>query len=1133
LLNLAVGFLCILYFLVDAKQLAPIFIEVNARTIDESYKTKIYRRSPRNIIYEVMHHDILISEKWFQSIILAIPRNNASRVESVAVEIGSRKYRYTAAELHRDWTPVPFDQIGGLIDREEFTGVDEGYLFLESPPGLSLEKTRLPSATMQKIINWPGDSIILRKGVITAILFCIPQFIIFFFLLKGTARRFGRDHFERTILPSLTGNGADILRRHYRLDGDEYRCDPATGIMDRIRIMNVLASMSGCGKEPAGDIRRLIKVHPAAGGSMILAIPFMMITIVFNATGYGPVHDAINWQGVFHYFYSSVAGGTIPYWNPYSQGGTPFYVYFQPFGLLEPSNFFFIALQGVFGLSSLTGYICHYLFIFYLFILGAFLTMRQITKNFSKSLLFAFVLMLAVLPMVMRQNGTINSFFLAPLITFLLIRFLDESDGMRKGMSLATASILLGISANVYIPSGMIFYVILLSVGLSVSRRVEFIAGIRYLFSTRGAGWLAFSAITVLLTVAPTVALLFDFNASSELFPYVRALQKNGNQLLRFYASDLNQQMFSTDLVKNLTVSMTPANLLGLITEPFEQHFRSENILYIGILPFLIFIRSVVKPGNRQIIFFSFIALIILMTMTTLSNYYIAPQSMAQKVISTVFPFLRMLEVYQNFGILFIFLIIMIVAIGYDPGRPLPAYLYLIFFGMFGYKYVLYSLYADISPVITLTSYAFFAAVTALYGRYGRRDFNIRTVAIALTLLDLLFFNAFCFAGKTGFNYIDAKYRFFTQSISPLPNDMERGFINHRLPTSYPESPLWTEPALNNFVNSRTFFGHEIFANRKTAHTTTLTWNLSGHMGNTPPLRIEADIMENFIFRHASHDELRYIKRFYRNDPGTHSYQLLADKMKNFPQMGIALIMTLGTCGYGYTYLPWWDCFYTLESYYDLISQVRIDRQPELFSMNTPIVRFVPERDAVIAADKYDSVARINTIDPAVLADRLFIVLGNATATPSHVTSSENVNEPLRFRQTDIDTYKKKLAGGPPAPSLSCIITGFTINSLDITTSAPVNGYLYYGDGFSRHWKATVDGNSVPVLKSNINFKSVSVPSGRHRVRFEYDPVAFRYSLYLYVFGLVLYLMIAFMTLTMASRRPVSAEHNKIAEKQV
>jgi uncharacterized membrane protein YfhO len=50
--------------------------------------------------------------------------------------------------------------------------------------------------------------------------------------------------------------------------------------------------------------------------------------------------------------------------------------------------------------------------------------------------------------------------------------------------------------------------------------------------------------------------------------------------------------------------------------------------------------------------------------------------------------------------------------------------------------------------------------------------------------------------------------------------------------------------------------------------------------------------------------------------------------------------------------------------------------------------------------------------------------------------------------------------------------------------------FLVYMDRFDKRWKCYIDGNEVPIYKTNIEFKGILVPEGQHEIYFIYaDPV--------------------------------------------
>ncbi len=73
-----------------------------------------------------------------------------------------------------------------------------------------------------------------------------------------------------------------------------------------------------------------------------------------------------------------------------------------------------------------------------------------------------------------------------------------------------------------------------------------------------------------------------------------------------------------------------------------------------------------------------------------------------------------------------------------------------------------------------------------------------------------------------------------------------------------------------------------------------------------------------------------------------------------------------------------------------------------------------------------------------------------------------------------------------------------------LSTDFPVaDGYLVLSDAYYPGWRATVDGDPVPILRADVMFRAVYVPQGEHMVEFSFVSPALRYGLVLSLLGLV------------------------------
>ncbi|MBF0275290.1 MAG: YfhO family protein, partial [Nitrospinae bacterium] len=82
-----------------------------------------------------------------------------------------------------------------------------------------------------------------------------------------------------------------------------------------------------------------------------------------------------------------------------------------------------------------------------------------------------------------------------------------------------------------------------------------------------------------------------------------------------------------------------------------------------------------------------------------------------------------------------------------------------------------------------------------------------------------------------------------------------------------------------------------------------------------------------------------------------------------------------------------------------------------------------------------------------------------------------------------------------------------TPNKVVVNVRNNVEGYFYYSDNWSKHWKAYDNGKEVPIYKANYTFKALKLGSGTHEIIFKYEPKHYIYSLYCYFLSIIISLM--------------------------
>jgi hypothetical protein len=77
-------------------------------------------------------------------------------------------------------------------------------------------------------------------------------------------------------------------------------------------------------------------------------------------------------------------------------------------------------------------------------------------------------------------------------------------------------------------------------------------------------------------------------------------------------------------------------------------------------------------------------------------------------------------------------------------------------------------------------------------------------------------------------------------------------------------------------------------------------------------------------------------------------------------------------------------------------------------------------------------------------------------------------------------------------------------NDVEIETYSEYEGFLVLSDTYYPGWHATIDGIERPVLRANYDFRAILLPSGAHRVVFNFEPPSFKHGLIVSAFGILL-----------------------------
>jgi hypothetical protein len=84
-------------------------------------------------------------------------------------------------------------------------------------------------------------------------------------------------------------------------------------------------------------------------------------------------------------------------------------------------------------------------------------------------------------------------------------------------------------------------------------------------------------------------------------------------------------------------------------------------------------------------------------------------------------------------------------------------------------------------------------------------------------------------------------------------------------------------------------------------------------------------------------------------------------------------------------------------------------------------------------------------------------------------------------------------------------------------------GYLVLTDTYTPNWKATLDGESAPILRADLYFRAVPLPSGEHEVTFRYRPSSVQLGFSLGLTAWALWLLAIIVTGIRIGRKPTTS----------
>jgi hypothetical protein len=144
---------------------------------------------------------------------------------------------------------------------------------------------------------------------------------------------------------------------------------------------------------------------------------------------------------------------------------------------------------------------------------------------------------------------------------------------------------------------------------------------------------------------------------------------------------------------------------------------------------------------------------------------------------------------------------------------------------------------------------------------------------------------------------------------------------------------------------------------------------------------------------------------------------------------------------------------------------------------------------SVYEDEKYEILENTNVLPRVFLVDSYKVVTHNQKIIDA-LTQTDLSSTVILEEEPDI----------MPAPGdgLATIVR-YTPNSIDLRIETTAPKLLFLSDVFDPGWNVDIDGKGVKLLRANYAFRAVSVPEGKHTIRFYYQPELFIIGLWISV----------------------------------
>lgn len=291
-------------------------------------------------------------------------------------------------------------------------------------------------------------------------------------------------------------------------------------------------------------------------------------------------HDNFLWgYPPFQFQAENLAAGHFPLWNPFSNGGEPFYMTPMHLRFWDPTALLVIAVGHYITNDGILLFNWTKLLQILITLFGAFLVLRRFAAHWTiRAFLVPVLLFSSLMLGPFEQDGVLNHFLWVPYIVYCLLRIILDRD--YRWPSWLCLGALVGLNWSSYFFAGTWIFLLFFISGLLVFRRDLVTDVLRHCPRSR----MAAAALIVALMAAPSAAILAE--SDSFLYPARASSVSGGSGVgVRDYSFVLRSGTFSRpwDFLQALSPGGTPRFA-------FYHYWGdpSEAFIYLGLIAWVL-----------------------------------------------------------------------------------------------------------------------------------------------------------------------------------------------------------------------------------------------------------------------------------------------------------------------------------------------------------------------------------------------------------------------------------------------------------------------------------------------------------------------------------------------------------------